>query len=120
MNHIQTGRYGEDVVRQFLQVNGHEILKTNYRFRRGEIDLVTLHRNELIFVEVKTRRSNQRGSAALSVHQKKQRQLIAAANAYIREHGRIEDARFDVVLLSYENRSPGIEHIQHAFYPSLR
>ncbi len=58
MNHCKTGRNAESVAAGYLQARGYRIWKTNWRWGKRELDLVTLHRDELVIVEVKSRVGN--------------------------------------------------------------
>ena len=74
------------------------ILTRNYRHRRGEVDLVARHGRELVMVEVKSRHPRARLAPAHSVTWGKQRKIIGAANAYLRElRCRPPAVRFDIV-----------------------
>jgi putative endonuclease len=110
------GKAGEDLAAQFLEQRGLKILERNFRFERGEIDLIAEEGEELIFVEVKTRRSNAFGTAEDAVTEKKQEQIRTVAEGYLFIH-EIDDrpCRFDIVAIDYKNGSAEIHHIRDAF-----
>ncbi len=58
MNQCKTGRKAERVAADYLRARGYRIWKTNWRWGKRELDLVTLYRNELVIVEVKSRVGN--------------------------------------------------------------
>jgi putative endonuclease len=92
------GKKGEDFSATYLQGKGLEIIERNFRTRNGEIDLVAEDGNTLVFVEVKTRRSESAGNILESINEKKQIQLRRIAEAYLCEKGWMErEVRFDVV-----------------------
>jgi putative endonuclease len=93
-----------------------KILCRNYRFERGEIDVVAEDGRELVFVEVKTRRTKSYGEPEEAVNAKKQAQLRKVAEGYLFEH-RIDDrpCRFDVVAIFFHNGKAEIKHFKNAF-----
>lgn len=94
----EAGSHGEKVAARFLQRAGLRILARNYRHRRGEVDLVARHGRELVMVEVKARHPRARLAPEHSVTWGKQRKIIGAANAYLRElRCRPPAVRFDIV-----------------------
>jgi putative endonuclease len=70
------GQEGEERAAQFLVQKGYRILERNYRTRSGEIDLIALHKDEVVFVEVKTRTSDAFGAPELAVNPRKQGRMI--------------------------------------------
>lgn len=95
------GHEGETRAAEFLQQQGYRIVARNVRADRVEIDLVARRGPLIIFIEVKTRRSDRFGSAAEAVDQRKQHRLRRGAQAWLAR--RPEEARgwrrlrFDVV-----------------------
>lgn len=108
------GAEGEVLACQYLKKLGYEILDRNRRFGHKEIDIVARQGNELVFVEVKTRRSDAFGHPAEAVTYKKLRQLEAASAFYLRAHPTARDWRLDVVAitLSQSGGEPMIDHHQ--------
>ena len=95
-------------------------MQQNYRCRFGEIDLVMLDGNCLVFVEVRFRAANHYYSAAQSVGPAKQRKLALTASAYLRKYPRFANTacRFDVVAIDGANqRQSTIQWIKDAFRP---
>lgn len=78
-----TGSQGEAQAATYLRGLGYTILQTNWRCRRGEIDIIAEDGATLIFVEVRTRRSDKLGSAEESVTAAKQRRLAELAQIYL-------------------------------------
>lgn len=82
--HIRLGREGEDVAARHLQKNGCKILRRNFRAPHGgEVDIVCRHGKELVFVEVKTRSSEEFGRPFDAVNQKKRRLIIRGAMKWL-------------------------------------
>ena len=92
------GRAGEDAAVEALRARGHRILERNVRLGRGELDVVAEEAGDLVFVEVKARRSAAYGTPAEGVGARKQRALAQLAMGYLVRRGFGERAcRFDVV-----------------------
>lgn len=107
------GREGEEAAAHYLEKKGYKILERNYRWRRGEIDIICKKKSLIIFVEVKTRRSLLFGDPLEAVDRRKQRQILKVAEKYLvtkKLYGKL-DCRFDVI--TFKNNE--IEHIEDAF-----
>ncbi len=100
---------------EYLQNNGYKIIATNVRYKFGEIDIVALQKDILVFVEVKFR-SGTFMSPFEAVGTKKQRRLVLAAQAYIAKMKPEPKCRFDVIALSPGDLGPKIDHITDAFW----
>ncbi len=112
----RVGAAGEDLAVRYLRKRGYEILRTNFRFERAEVDVVAREGDALVFVEVKSRRSKTFGEPEDAVTPRKQRQLLKAAEGYLFENG-IDDVecRFDVLAIYFHEGTASIDHIKHAF-----
>jgi putative endonuclease len=110
------GADGERVAEEFLRRRRYTIVERNYRCRAGEVDLVALDGDTVVFVEVKTRRGEGFGSPLEAVDPRKQRQVCRAAQQFLAEK-RLQDrvARFDVVGVWWENGRPMCELVRGAF-----
>lgn len=112
--HIETGRNGEKRARDYLISVGYEILETNFRSGREEIDIIARDKEDIVFVEVKTRRDYRCGPPAAAVHWKKRERLRRVAGVYLAMKGYLDyPARFDVVAITLKDDS--INLIQGAF-----
>ncbi|MBI1966210.1 MAG: YraN family protein [Betaproteobacteria bacterium] len=107
------GEPAESLAAAFLEGRGLRVLARNYRCRFGELDLIAEHRDTLVFVEVRARRSEAFGGAAGSITRAKRRRLLATARHYLARSGLRRPCRFDVVLLRGDG--PAIEWIENAF-----
>jgi putative endonuclease len=119
MNQCKTGRNAEKVAAGYLRARGFRIWKTNWRWGKRELDLVTLHRNELVIVEVKSRVGNAVNDPSVVVDRVKERNIILAADAFIRLHGCSRPTRFDVIAIIYSDSGMEIQHMENAFYPTV-
>jgi putative endonuclease len=112
------GACGERVAERYLRGLGYQIVARGARGRLGELDLVAVDARTVVFVEVKTRRSHQKGHPAEAVGPQKQQRLTRLALAYLKRHDLLEHAaRFDVLAITWPKsaRKPTIEHIKSAF-----
>ncbi len=101
----------------FLQKNDFKVIARNYRFARGEIDIVAQKNDLLIFVEVKTATSKRFGPPETWVDERKQQQIGLVAERYLQEFAIEEmDCRFDVIAIQAEKGKWQINHIENAFW----
>jgi putative endonuclease len=110
---IKTGSRGENLAADFLCDQGFEIVARNYRFNRGEIDLIAMKPDWLVFVEVKTRSSFDYGEPEQFVTDFKARKIYEAAEAFIFKidwHGHV---RFDVISVKLNAASQDVTEIKH-------
>ncbi|MGL1930201.1 MAG: YraN family protein [Desulfotalea sp.] len=112
-----TGKIGEDLASKYLQKNGYKILCCNYRKPTGEIDIIATEKNELVFIEVKTRNSYRHGTPLEAVTIHKQKQIIKTAEYYLTETNSFDSViRFDVIgLLLSKDSPPSFDLIKYAF-----
>jgi putative endonuclease len=116
MNKRSMGTEGEQLAAKFLQDRGYEIIERNYRFGRGEIDLIAKEGPDLVFIEVKARRTFQYGAPEESITVAKEAQLKRVADGYLSERNiENQSCRFDVVTITYEHGAPVIDLIQNVF-----
>lgn len=111
------GKLGEDMAADHLLQKSYQILDRNYRWARGEIDIVARKDNTLVFVEVKTARGIKFGAPETWVDERKQQQVGQVAERYLQERG-IEDldCRFDVIAVQAQGKEWKIRHIKNAFW----
>lgn len=119
MNQCRKGRNAEKTAAGYLKARGYRIWKTNWRWGKRELDLVALHRQELVIVEVKSRMGNAVNDPSVVVDRDKERNIVLAAEAFIRLHGCSYPTRFDVIAVVYRESGMEIEHLENAFYPTL-
>lgn len=112
------GARGEAAAAKFLKRLGYIIVGRSERDRIGEIDLVAVQGQTIVFVEVKTRRHHDAGHPVEAVDADKQRRITRTALSYLRRHDLLENsARFDVVAVTWPDgeKKPTIEHYKNAF-----
>ncbi|MGA2222540.1 MAG: YraN family protein [Verrucomicrobiia bacterium] len=115
----ELGARGEKAAAKYLRRHGYKILLRGFRSRSGEIDIVCRHKDWLVFVEVKTRESEQFGAPSEAVDERKQRHITKVALDYLRllDNPPIK-FRFDIVevLMRNDARKPNaVSLIQNAF-----
>jgi putative endonuclease len=113
------GRRGERLAEKFLRRQRHKILRRNYRPRfGGEVDLVCrdLAENELVFIEVKTRTSEEFGRPADAVTLEKQELIARGARSWLKLLDRPDVVfRFDIIEVILGEGEPRITQIKSAF-----
>jgi putative endonuclease len=113
------GNRGERLAVRRLKKLGYRILARQSRSRIGELDVVALDGECIVFVEVKTRSSQAAGHPTEAITFAKRQQLTRAALAWLKSHGQLEHrARFDVIAITWgDGAEPVLEHYQNAFEP---
>lgn len=118
MLHLLLGRRGERATEKFLRrARRYRLVVRNYVCPAGEIDLIFLDGDTLVFVEVKTRRPSEASDPEDAVGARKRVQMERAARYFLMKY-RAQDraARFDVVAVTWPPRGkPQIEHFPNAF-----
>ena len=111
------GRRAERRAERYLRRNGLRLVARNYSRRTGEIDLVMLHDDVLVFVEVRYRGPGAWTTPLASVDAAKQRRLTRTAQLYLRDHPqhRFRSARFDIVCAERRYFGIACEWIPNAF-----
>ena len=112
----QLGLTGEALAEIHLKQAGYRILERNYRTKLGEIDIIAKDHDTIVFIEVKTRRSENYGSPKWAVTPKKQRKISMVALLYLKSTRQSRArARFDVVSIGPLDTNARIEIIKNAF-----
>lgn len=114
------GQKGEELAAEHLKNKGYSIRHRNWTAGKKEIDIVAENRDYIIFAEVKTRSGDTLINPAEAVTRDKQRSIIYAADAYIRRFDINKESRFDVITVMTNGDNIEIDHIENAFYPTLR
>ena len=109
---IEVGATGEDRAADHLVRNGFRIVERNYRCKLGELDIVARDGSTLVFVEVRSRRDAEFGSALDAINVHKRRKVTKVAMFYLaRRQPKFREARFDVVAIT----GPELVHIKDAW-----
>ena len=115
------GQKGEELAEEHLKKAGYKILFRNWKWGKHEIDIIAENNEFIVFVEVKTRNDDFRMHPVTAVTKDKQRTIIWAANGYLQKFGIDKESRFDVVtVIKKPDDTFEIDHIEGAFYPTLR
>ena len=117
MKRRNVGILGEKLARDFLKKRGYRILESNYRCPEGEMDIVARHKDSLVFVEVRTKRSLEFGSPEESITPTKMEKLRAVAAYYRQTHDNLPALwRIDVVAVQMDQKDKllRIELIENA------
>lgn len=115
--HNEFGQISEDRAVAYLMARGYTIRDRNWRIGHKEIDIVAQKNGTIAFVEVKARKNDKYGDPVDAITDSKIRNLVQAANAYIRYHRISFPIRFDVIVIIGEPGNQSVEHIEDAFYP---
>ena len=112
---MNTGKLGENLAYKFVQDLGYRILERNFRIRGGEIDIIAIDGETLVFVEVKTRSSDLFGTAEDSVNFHKLRFIERTGKFFRAAHANLPEAeRIDVVAIDLGTQKPQIRHTKNA------
>jgi len=114
------GQKGEDLAADHLEKSGYKILFRNWKWGKHEIDIIAENQDFIIFAEVKTRNNDFQMHPASAVTKEKQKSIIWAANGYLQKFNVDKEGRFDVITIIKTGESYQIDHIEGAFYPTLR
>jgi putative endonuclease len=115
--HLRLGKLGEQAAKKHLRRAGLKFLTANFRSARGEIDLIFRDGDCLVFVEVKTRSSEEWTRPAAAVNARKRRLLSQAALDYLKllKHPRVK-MRFDIVEVLVRDDAVGqVRHLPNTF-----
>ncbi len=112
MNNREFGNKGEDLACEYLVKNGYEILERNKHFSKlCEIDIIAKLKNKIVFVEVKTRKTEAFGNPMESITKNKYSNIKTGVLAYVQEHN-IKDYQIDAIgIVLYPNLK--IQHLKN-------
>lgn len=120
--HNELGKWGEQMAEKYLVDHGFYIRERDWHYDRFDIDIIAIseEQNMLLFIEVKTRASNEVADPLLAINRKKMRSIGIAANAYIKQNQLDYEVRFDVLTIVGTNAATArIDYIEDAFNPLL-
>ena len=111
----EIGKRGEELAAKFLEREGYTIFERNYRFEKGEIDIIAYKNDEIIFVEVKTSETENYLKPSERISGKQQEMLQRTAYAYLYER-KLTDfpARFDLIIV--ELATGEVFHYENVFF----
>lgn len=114
------GQKGEDIAAEHLKKAGYKILDRNWKAGKLEIDIIAENMDFIIFAEVKTRSDDPLMPPSTAVNSEKRRSMIYAANTYLQRNSIDKESRFDVINIIKKGDDYQIDHIEDAFYPTLK
>ncbi len=117
MTKIELGKKGEIYVQKYLEKLGYFIVARNFKCPYGEIDIIGIDKNELVFIEVKTRCSKQYGEGREAVNKIKKKHIKKASNYFIYQNS-LENhyIRFDVVEVYFKKNKFWIYHLKNVLW----
>ena len=113
--HNKLGKDGELIAFMILQRDGYNILQTNWKYQKSEVDIIAKKDGILVFIEVKTRSSKKFGKPEDAIDKKKIALYRDAAEGYLVQYPAEAEIRFDVVSIIIEKDEIEIEYIPNAF-----
>jgi len=114
--HNELGSLGEEIAVDYLLQKGYQILETNWRYQKAEVDIIATKAEVLAAVEVKTRSSTEFGDPQDFVNSKKIRLLVKAIDEYVQSKDLDIEVRFDIIAIAIHKKKLEIEHLKDAFY----
>lgn len=115
-SHNDFGNLAEELAKNYLEEKGYEIIAKNFRYRQAEIDLIAICDDLIIIVEVKARATDAFLEPQEAVNKKKIRNIILAADEFLKENNREEEVRFDIVTVLPDSTGKlQVNHIENAF-----
>lgn len=113
--HNETGKLGEDIACTYLTKKGYKIHHRNWRFGKGEIDIIAQDKNTYVFVEVKTRHSDYMVEPETAVTLKKQKLIIKTTERFLISKNIENWSRFDIISIIIHPQGHEIRHLKEAF-----
>lgn len=118
MNRREIGHEVEQKALKFLQEKGMRLIVQNYTCKLGEVDLIMKDKEDIVFVEVRSRSRLDYGSASESITYSKQQKIINAATLFLQKKNWLYKvcSRFDVIAIQCVDNEWQLEWIKNAFY----
>ena len=109
----ELGKVGEEISKEYLSKIGYEIIERNFSCKQGEIDIIAQDKDEIVFIEVKTRSSFIYGKPVDAVNANKQKHIVMAAKYYVFKN-KLENRyiRFDIIEVYKKNNKFKINHFK--------
>ncbi len=118
-SHNDLGKQGEDIACEYLRKKGFLLLDRNWIWLKAELDIVALHKNQLVVTEVKTRSIQYHTETDDLIGKKKLNLIYAATDRYIEVKKITFEVRYDLVVIIFHGDSWTVEHYEDAFYPFM-
>lgn len=113
------GKFGEELVCQWLNNNGFQLTEKNYSKRFGEIDLIAIKGDIIAFIEVKTRKTNYFDLSEVITPLKQKKIILTAKHYVLTNNCQDKVIRFDVALVVKSGNNFEVKYIQNAFTESF-
>ncbi len=111
----ETGKEGEDIATKYLESIGYNVIERNFECRQGEIDIIALDKDEIVFIEVKTRRNKKYGLASEAVNDTKKKHFLKAVEYYLYSRNLQDNfIRLDVIEIYLSKNRSYINYIKKA------
>ncbi|MGB5371696.1 MAG: YraN family protein [Flavobacteriaceae bacterium] len=114
--HNEFGKHGEDIAVAYLIEKGYEVVYRNFRYLKGEIDIIAQKNDVLAMVEVRSRSDDRIIKIADTVGRKKIALLVMTADRFVTERNLDVEVRFDIIAILKNTKIFKIEHLEGAFY----
>lgn len=109
----KVGKFGEDEAVKYLEQKGYKILDRNFSCKRGEIDIIALDKDEIVFIEIKARISLKYGLPSEAVTKNKLKHIYKTAEYYLYTRNLLnENTRIDVIEVYIKNNQVIINHLK--------
>lgn len=117
-NRQKLGKVGENIAKKYLQDRGYKLITSNYRTKKGEIDIICCKSNDLVMVEVKSLRTTNFGSGEERISSTKKKKLIKTTYQFLEYRPEFESlgVRFDVIVVNFVKYPAQVSHYQGAFW----
>ena len=113
LKNIKLGKNGDEIAQKYLAKQGYKIIEINKRFSRFcEIDIIALDKNTLVFVEVKTRKTNNNGHPLEAITKTKYNHIKHGLFSYLQEHPKYKKYRIDAISILL-NPEIEIKHLKN-------
>lgn len=114
--HNDLGNLAEELAANFLEEKGYKILVKNFRYQKGEIDIIAEFNNQIIIVEVKARGSDIFMEPQEAVTKKKIKSLVMVADFFMKDRNLNKEVRFDIIAVLPDAKGRlQITHLEDAF-----
>ena len=114
--HNDFGKQAEEAAEQYLIEKGYLIQAKNFIFGKGEIDLITMKNNWLVFVEVRARSDIQYGFPEQTISKAKASLIVKTAEQYVYKINWNGKIRFDIIAITVQDDAMNIEHFEDVFF----
>ena len=116
MNNKEIGNNGENKAADYLENQGYSIIERNWRTNRGELDIIAVKNDILVFVEVKTLPNGTMDMIQRELNYQKRQRIIKTSKRFLLNHRQYSNSyiRFDVIVIDMPGLEP-VYHIENAF-----